>query len=245
MRRPLPVILVALLLASLALNGYLFQQERMYHRMFNSTLLDPLGLAAFADEAPPPRRPGQRVVVFFGDSRAASWPAPQVPEEMIIVNRGIGGQTTSQVAWRFAPHVAPLRPDTLIVQVGINDLKTLPVFPEYRETIIRNCKANLQTIVDLALEAGVREVILTTVFFPGPLPIEKRFLWGDVVTEAVKEVNTHLQSLAGDRVVLFDSARILSEGSGSTLARYSSDYLHLNADRYAMLNRELAPMLRR
>ena len=245
MRRLLPVILLVLLVASLALNGYLFQQARMYYLLLNSTRLDPLGLGAFADEAPPPQHPGQRVVVFFGDSRAAEWPAPDVPEDIIVVNRGIGAQTTTQVAGRFARHVAPLRPDTLIVQVGINDLKTIPLFPEYRETIIRNCKANLQTIVNLALETGVREVILTTVFLPGPLPLERRLLWGDAVTVAVNEVNAYLRSLAGDRVMVFDAARILSEGSGGTLARYSRDYLHLNADGYAALNRELGPMLRR
>ncbi len=243
MYKLLPLIVLALLVASLILNGYMFQQARMYYLLLNSTRLDPLGLSAFADEATP-QRPGQRVVVFFGDSRAAEWPAPDMPGDVVFINRGISGQTTTQVAGRFARHVAPLQPDTLTVQVGINDLRTIPIFPENRETIIQNCKANLQTIVNLALEAGVREVILTTVFLPGPLPLERRLLWGDEVTVAVNEVNAYIRSLTRDRVVVFDAAHILSEGATTTSARYSRDYLHLNADGYAALNRELAPMLR-
>lgn len=243
MDRLLRVIVLVLLVASFGLNGYLFQQARMYYLLLNSTRLDPLGLGAFADEVPP-LRPGQRVVVFFGDSRAAEWPALDMPGDVLFINRGIGGQTTTQVAGRFARHVAPLRPDTLIVQAGINDLRTIPIFRENRETIIRNCKANLETIVTLGLEAGVRQVILTTVFLPGPLPLQRRLLWGEEVTVAVNEVNAHLQSLASNRVVVFDAARILSEGGAGTLARYSRDSLHLNTDGYAALNRELAPMLR-
>ncbi len=243
MPKLLPVILLALLAAALVLNVYLFQQARMYYLLHHSTGLDPLGLSAFADEAPPPRQPGQRMAVFFGDSRAAEWPAPDVTGDIIFVNRGIAGQTTAQVAGRFARHVAPLGPDTVIVQVGINDLRTIPMFPEYRATIIQNCKANLQTIVNLALEAGVREVILTTVFFPGPLPLERRILWGNQVTVAVSEVNAYIRSLEGDRVVVFDAAQNLSNGAAGTSGRYSRDYLHLNAEGYAALNRELARLL--
>ncbi len=53
-----------------------------------------------------------------------------------FVNRGIGNQTTAQVLGHFHAHVAPLHPQTIILQVGINDLKTIPLFPEQAETII-------------------------------------------------------------------------------------------------------------
>jgi len=65
-------------------------------------------------------------VVFFGDSRAYDWPAPSGLEGLEFVNRGIGNQTTAQVLGRFEAHIAPLHPQVVVLQVGINDLKLIP-----------------------------------------------------------------------------------------------------------------------
>lgn len=49
--------------------------------------------------------------------------------ENMLKSAEYGAQTSAQVVWRFAEHIAPLQPDKIILQVGINDLKTIPLFP--------------------------------------------------------------------------------------------------------------------
>ena len=107
-----------------------------------------------------------------------------------FVNRGIGAQTTAQVLGRFTQDVAPLTADIAVIQVGINDLKALPLFPEERASIVQNTKDNIMKLVQLSLAAGARRVMLTTIFPLGEIPWERRLVWSDDVAVAIDEVNS-------------------------------------------------------
>lgn len=233
------IALLALLALSLAANAYLLDRGLGYYRDLNATRLDPLGL----DHFPPTLRPTSDAptVVFFGDSRAAAWPPPRV-EGLHFVNRGISAQTSAQVAARYTAHITPLAPELLILQVGINDLKTIPLFPGSRPAVVANCLANIAGIVDQAHSSGAA-VILTTVFPVGPVPLERRPLWSDEVATAVSDVNAALPALVGDDVILLDAFSILAEESGTLRPDYRRDELHLNEAGYQALNGELAPLL--
>lgn len=238
LNRLLPFLAFILLLASVGLNVVLYARGEQYYRELNETRLDPLGLNVYPENSQPGQRP---VVVFLGDSRAANWPPPV--DGFSFVNRGIGAQTSAQVAGRFARHVAPLTPDIVIVQVCINDLKTIPLFLERETAIIDGCKANLARIVDDSLELGAA-VILTTVFPVGSVPLERRLFWSDRVAVAVEDVNRYILSLRGPRVAVLDTYAILADDSGRLRADYSVDMLHLNAAGYAALNAALADILK-
>src|SRR5262245_33846548 len=84
------------LLASLTLNFYLFNQARQYYLQLNQTRLDPLGLNNYPLEANSQlfTNSDKISVVFFGDSRAASWPSPSSLSRFNFINRGIGAQTS-------------------------------------------------------------------------------------------------------------------------------------------------------
>lgn len=220
--------------ASLAANILLFAQGRQYYLELNATRLDPLGLNRFADQ-PMPSGP-QPVAVFLGDSRAASWPAPQVAGWQFI-NRSIGAQTTAQVLGRFEAHVLPLQPKIVILQVGINDLKTIPLFPERQAEITIDAKTNLREITERAKTLGAI-VILTTIFPVGEVPLQRRLFWSGEVALAVSDVNEHLRSLAGPHVEVFDAYAIL-ESRGQLNPLYAEDELHINAAGYAALNEAL------
>jgi len=83
------------LLASVALNCFLFRQCKEFYVQLNGTRLDPLGLSHYstAPDQQDPASTDRPTVVFFGDSRAASWPAPGLPQ-FTFVNRGIDGETS-------------------------------------------------------------------------------------------------------------------------------------------------------
>lgn len=232
------------LLVSLAANVALFRQAREYYEQANAARLDPLDLDAYPQGPPAqdPRQPGQRLAVFFGDSRAAQWPDPPGLAGLAFVNRGVGAQTSAQVRLRFDAHVRPLRPDIVIVQVGINDLKTIPLFPENRAGIVANCEEQLRQIVAASRDAGAT-VVLTTIFPSSEVPLERRLFWSSDVDAAVREVNAFISSLAAPDVLAFDAYALLAPGD-AVEQRYYENQLHLNEAGYARLNEGLPEALR-
>lgn len=237
-----PLLLVGLLISG-TFNLFLFLQGKEYYLQLNETRLDPLGLSYYVSTPNPEdlNNPRQPVVVFFGDSRAASWPPPANLEGFRFINRGIGAQTSAQVLYRFDEHVKPLHPQIIILQAGINDLKTIPLFPERKDVIITNCQANIQQIVTQATKSGAT-VILTTLFPTGNVPWERQLFWSADVAKAVDEVNTFIRSLEKQGVIIFDAYSILAENNVAR-EEYFQDTLHLNAAGYKALNIELGRIL--
>jgi lysophospholipase L1-like esterase len=239
----IPALLSVALLASVALNLALFIQSRQYYLQLNETRLDPLGLSSYApDSLQNVVNSGKPMVVFFGDSRAADWPPPDLAR-FEFINRGIGAQTSAQALQRFDYHVRPLHPQVVLVQVGINDLKTIPLFPERKEAIIASCRDNIRHIVTQSVNGGAI-VILTTIFPAGDVPLERRPFWSPDVAEAIGEVNTFIRSLEAWNVIILDAYSILADENGTIQDEYAQDTLHLNAAGYAALNRYLLPILR-
>ena len=105
--------LLLALVASLAANVALYRQADESYRRLSEAQLDPYGLRhpGFpADPAPD----GRSLVVFYGDSRALAWPAPNLPA-LRFASRGIGGQTTAQILGRLDAHLTPLAPRVVVI----------------------------------------------------------------------------------------------------------------------------------
>lgn len=236
-------VLIAILLGSVALNAVLFNRGRADYLSLNQTRLDPLGLVGYTvDPAELAESdPYETTVVFYGDSRARDWTPPNAGSEFRFVNRGIGAQTSEQVLARFDAHIAPLKPDVVIVQVGINDLKVIPLFPQQKDAIIERCKKNIETIVRLSRELGAT-VILTTVFPVGKVPLERRLFWSPEVQTAVANVNEFIKLQQGEGVAILDSA-VLQDENGTIRNEYSLDMLHLTDAGYEALNQSLRTIL--
>jgi lysophospholipase L1-like esterase len=238
------IILLLLLTTSAGLNLLLYRYANQYYLQLNGTRLDPLGVVFYEPSDPAAHELNQQKVrvVFYGDSRAYQWPPPPELGQFIFLNRGIGAQTSTQVVERFDNHITPLQPDILVVQVCINDLKTIPLYPHLERQIIDTCKANLEQIVDKARDQGAA-VILTTIFPLGELPIERRLFWSDEVGSAIVEVNEYIYTLKNEGVIIYDTATVLADESGQVRAEYSFDFLHLNEYGYQALNKDLAKLL--
>jgi len=243
-RRLLAIIgaLAFALVASLALNAYLYRLSWRLYAQHKGSRLDPIGLSHYSTEPEQQTLSAdQRTVVFFGDSRAASWPAPEL-SGFHFVNRGIAAETSVQAFHRFDDHVRPLRPDVIIIQVGVNDLDSLSSFPDRREAIVANCQENIRQIVTRSTGLGAR-VILTTIFPTGSVPPEWLPFWSDDIPGAIKEVNAYIHTLEQEGVVILDCYALLADDDGRTRPEYSQDLLHLNAAGYRRLNAALAPLL--
>jgi len=241
--RRVVIALTAILLLSVALNLLLFVVARHYHLQLSTAPLDPLGLSFYpvASDLPPPAA-AQLRVVFFGDSRAYDWPAPSGLEGFEFVNRGIGNQTTAQVLGRFDAHVAPLHPQIIVLQVGINDLKTIPLLPGQKASLVANCKANIVKLVERAV-ASDAAVVLTTVIPLGRVPLARSLFWSDDVAWAIEDLNAFLRTLEGRDVVILDTSAVLAGETGVVRQEFSRDLLHLQGAGYKALNKQLAVIL--
>ncbi|MFB2919363.1 MULTISPECIES: SGNH/GDSL hydrolase family protein [Aerosakkonema] len=237
------ILCLVVLIGSVVLNFSLFFAARHYYILLNQIRLDPLGLQDF--RAKSSQRDVSNTatanVVFFGDSRSKEWPFPSGLKGFSFANRGITGQTSSQVLERFDKHVLPLRPKIVVVQVGINDLKTIPLFPRQKDRIVANCKDNIEEIVKRSRSLGAT-VILTTIFPVGDVPLTRKPFWSSEVDRAILELNSYIYSLQAPNVIILDSYSLLAENGKN---KYQRDTLHTNAKGYQILNQELTKVLAR
>lgn len=220
--------------ASAALNFFLYGQLKQYYVELNQVRLDPLGLSYYNQDPKLGEKGDTKRVVIFGDSRAEDWTAPQV-EGYEFINRGVGGQTSAQAIQRFDFHVGDLDPDIVVIQVGVNDLKAIPLMPESRNVIIDLCRSNIRQMVEESKALGAI-VIVTTILPVGEVPLIRQPVWSDDIAQAIYEVNGYIDSLADDQVVIFDGFSAIADGQGLMSEDHSKDELHLNEQGYTRLN---------
>ncbi|MGF1535986.1 MAG: SGNH/GDSL hydrolase family protein [Elainellaceae cyanobacterium] len=232
---------LSLLSGSVLLNVVLYQQLRKYYTELSQVRLDPLGLGEYESVSLGDPSSDETRVVFWGDSRAAGWPAPDIAGPQFI-NRGISSQTTIQTLQRFEAHVRPLQPDVVVIQVGINDLKTIPLFPGARDAIVADCFAHIEQMVAAARDLGAT-VIVSTIIPPGEVPLQRRPVWSDEVARAVVAVNGAIARLADEDVIVFDAYGAIADERGLMPDAYRKDELHLNERGYAVLNQAFAEEL--
>lgn len=230
--------------ASLVLNGVLYARLR---RDYASTLelrLDPT-LEGIIGPRNAALRSGERRVprvLLLGDSRIWQWKEPPQLARGQFVNRGVGGETTAQVLLRLQRDALELKPDVAVIQVGINDLKCIGVFPDHGASIQAHCVRNIREICERLVAARTR-VLLLTVFPVGDVGVARRLVWSEDIERAVEGANRIFQSwdMEGLRVVDCDA---VLKNEGRVRRDLYEDTLHLNADGYAELNALLARELR-
>ncbi len=133
--------------------------------------------------------------VFFGDSITEGWPQfnPSFFQEHNFVGRGIGGQTTPQLLFRFRQDVIGLRPKRVILLAGINDIaqNTGPIS-------LNAIMDNIISMTELATANGV-EMILCSV-----LPVNS-FPWRPEIipTQKVIDLNQMINAYAQEKSLVY------------------------------------------
>ena len=236
-------ILMILLLISVIANVHFIRHSRHFFREFNRVRLDPLGMEQIDTSADKSLvATSEHRAIFFGDSRAAAWPSPDAPEGFTFINRSVNGHTAVQSNQRYSMHVGPLQPDIVIVQVGVNDLRSIPALATNKEQIIVNCQESIREIVTQARQTGAT-VILTTIF---PLQVpswENRFYWSDDIVDAIDTINEFIHSLQSEHVIVLDTYQLLANEHGLLAETYAEDYMHVNEIGYKVLNQSLIETL--
>ena len=120
--------------------------------------------------------PDKDRVVFMGNSITEGWLGmrPEFFEGKPYVNRGIGGQTTPQMLVRFRQDVIQLRPKTVVILAGINDIagNTGP-------STIEMISDNIMSMAELARAHNIKVVLCSVLpafdfpWRPGLEPAQK------------------------------------------------------------------------
>jgi lysophospholipase L1-like esterase len=97
-------------------------------------------------------------VVFFGDSITESWKIADSFPAKPYINRGVSGQTTSQMLVRTFPDVIDLHPAVVIILAGTNDIAANNG-PETMEMV----EENIQAITELAQKHGIKVILCSIV----------------------------------------------------------------------------------
>lgn len=215
-----------LLAASLALNvASLLASLELYRREQRVRLRPALAVP------PAVARTDQRVqVLFLGDSRMQEW--PDLPRDRFVtVNAGGGGETTAQILLRASATLDAVQPELVVVQAGVNDLKTIGALPDMARETEARCLANLVALVSLARDRGARVVLVPVLPTTEPSWV-RRLVWSSEIDAARRRVNAALRQRFTEAmgVALLDE-RILS---ADTATDYR-DTLHLSAQAYTKL----------
>jgi lysophospholipase L1-like esterase len=119
-----------------------------------------LGHYRAANAKLPPPAIGEERVVFFGDSITEAWPLDRDFPGKPYVNRGISGQTTSQLLLRLREDVIDLGARAVVILAGTNDLPG-----NTGDISLEEIEENFQSMAELAHAHGVR------VIFSSILPV--------------------------------------------------------------------------
>lgn len=177
---------------------------------------------------------GENRVVFMGDSITDSWKLAEYFPNQPFVNRGISGQTTSQMLLRFRPDVIALKPKVVVILAGTNDISgnTGPITIEAIED-------NIASMVDLAHANGIK-VVLASI-----LPVSdynKNGAGNQIIRTVLRppakilELNNWMKNYAAqNNAVYLDYFSATVDDKGFLKAELANDGLHPNTKGYEIM----------
>lgn len=177
-----------------------------------------------------PPKPGERRIVFIGDSITDRWDLAKSFPGRPYVNRGIGSQVTAQLVLRFHQDVVALRPAAVVILAGVNDVQGV-----LQRDTPEQIEANYETMADIADRHGIRVV------FGALLPVN------DYTTNAhtmlterppaeLRAINAWLRRFCRDRGYGFADYHAATVDRDGLLAReLTDDGLHPLAAGYARM----------
>lgn len=179
------------------------------------------------------RAKDQGAVVFVGDSLTAGWKAPMLAQAfpgLKIANRGVGGDTSRGVLFRFKEDVLDLKPRAIVLLVGGNDLSA--------HGDPAAAAGNMAAMLDLV---QAYDPNLPVILGQGPPSADPK---APHKPGARADLNARIAKVAEGRknVMLLDLFTIVSTPEGKPVPEYfAPDLVHLNAAGYQKWLEVLVP----
>jgi len=174
-------------------------------------------------------------IVFIGDSITEFW-LDKRPGffKRGRVDRGISGQTTSQMVLRMMSDVVALRPRAVHIMGGTNDIagNTGPMTAQMSED-------NVRAMTGIAQRQGIKVLIAS-------VPPAAKFPWAPTVEtrHAIADLNRRLKIVARrSGATWIDYHRVLDNGTGAMKTGLADDGVHPNEAGYAAMATVIEPIL--
>jgi lysophospholipase L1-like esterase len=174
-------------------------------------------------------KPDARPVVFLGDSLTENCEWAEIFHRgAVVLNRGIGGETSEQVALR-AEGIGELKPIAVFLMAGAND----PLPGHHPDETVANVRHIIQRILAQSPD--------TAVYLQSILPKQEKAFrdWQVPANEGIRK-------LADGRHLLYlDLAPLFADAAGLLDARDTVDGVHLNARGYRIWADAIRPYVDR
>lgn len=182
--------------------------------------------------------PDERAVVFMGNSITEEWYKQDSTffTQHPYINRGIGGQTTSQMLVRFRKDVIDLQPKVVVILAGTNDIagNTGYISPD-------NILGNLISMCELADAHHITPVLCSV------LPAAD-YSWspGRSPDTVIPQLNALIKDYAEkNEIVYVDFFSAMTDGHNGLPENISRDGVHPNLKGNKMMEKILQPVLER
>ena len=178
--------------------------------------------------------------VFMGDSITDMWAIDAYFEgtQGLLVNRGIGGDSTEFVRRRFTADVVQLHPRLVVLMIGVNnfwdldtwwDASLLKTPQEIEESVISDISAMAKDALTHNIQVALCSILPTNVPFNGNTAIRNK---------TIKQVNERLKHIAQELqgIVFVDYHSHLVGDDGLTLRDgMADDGLHPHINGYNIM----------
>lgn len=178
----------------------------------------------------------EKRIVFMGNSITEQWliKDPAFFEKYKLINRGIGGQTTSQMLLRFYQDVINLNPEAVVILAGINDIAG--------NTGLISTKAISENIESMCILARAKKikVVLCSLLPANKIP------WRNVdsVAQKVIDLNQQLKTIASEMELTWvDYYTPMVNDEKGLPEKYSSDGIHPTLEGYQKIESIITPVL--
>ena len=211
------VFIVCALTSQVILSNYVTAQELINLNKYKEENLS-LGLP----------KQGENRIVFMGNSITEGWKSlsPNFFLDNNYVNRGIGGETSTQMLLRFRSDVINLKPTAVVILAGINDIA------ENQGPIsIPDIARNIFFMSQLASENNIKVILCSVLpaydfpWRPGLNPKDKVLSLNDLIQK-------HVQENSFEYVDYFSS--MVDERKG-LIKEYGNDEVHPNLEGYKVM----------
>lgn len=167
-------------------------------------------------------------IVFYGNSITDNWIRYDSDffEKNGFIDRGISGQTTSQMLVRFRADVVNLNPKAVVFLAGTNDIaeNTGPIS-------IENIFGNIVSMVEIASANNIRSILCSV------LPVYQ-YSWNKEIepVSKIKELNQMLRDYANtNNIPYVDYYSVFVDDKGGFPEKYSQDGVHPNLEGYKIM----------
>ena len=239
------LILYAFLLASFALTAFSqtpspmdANAEKQRADRLQARLNDFANFARYREanaQLQPPAKNENRVV-FMGDSITDSWKLAEYFPNQPFVNRGISGQTTTQMLLRFRADVIDLKPKVVVILAGTNDIAG-----NTGAMTLEQIEGNIASMVELAHANGIN-VVLSSILPVSDYNTNKA---GEKIIRTVQRQPAQILTLnewiknysAQKGLVYLDYFSATVDDKGFLKAELANDGLHPNAEGYKIMQK--------